>query len=78
MTAEPKEYEQESPNSGAPKNFIIRCPRCRWARLSSGVAVDIKDLVEVNPGCKTCGKWRKFRCPKCGMPSTMRRLRGNS
>jgi hypothetical protein len=75
---EPKEeYEPEADNSGVPKNFFIRCPRCRWARLSSGVAMDLADLYEENPGCKTCGKWRKFKCPKCGMPSPMKRIKGN-
>ena len=77
--AEPKEeYEAEADNSGVSKNFMIRCPRCRWARLSSGVSVDLADLHEVNPNCSNCGKWRKFKCPKCGMPSSMKRIKGNS
>lgn len=77
--AEPKEeYEPEEDNSGVPKNFMIVCPRCRWARRSSGVASDLADLYEVNAGCKTCGKWRKFKCPKCGMSSPMKRIKGNS
>ena len=77
--AEPKEeYVPEEDNSGVPKNFIIRCPRCRWARITSGIAQDMEDLNEVDKNCINCGKWRKFKCPKCGMPSQMRRLRGNS
>jgi len=77
--AEPKEeYEPEANNSGVEKNFVIRCPRCRWARLSSGVAMDLEDLHEIDPNCPTCGKWRKFKCPKCGMPSPMKRIKGNS
>ena len=73
-----EEHQPEQDNTGAPKNFFIRCPSCRWARTSSGLAADISDLTEVNPGCFNCGKWRKFKCPKCGMPSTMKRLKGNS
>ena len=79
MTITPKdEHEPEADISGVDKNFMIRCPRCRWARVSSGVAADVADLHEINQGCKNCGKWRKFKCPKCGMPSTMRRIKGNS
>lgn len=70
-------YEAEANNSGAPKNFFIRCPRCRWARISSGLKDDLADLNEINAGCVNCGKWRKFRCPKCGTPSTMQRIKGN-
>lgn len=73
-----EEYELEQNNTGAPKNFFIRCPRCRWARTSSGLSADVADLNEINAGCVTCGKWRQFKCPKCGMPSTMKRLRGNA
>lgn len=76
--ADPKEeHKPEEDTSGVPKNFFIRCPRCRWARRSSGISSDLADLVEVNPNCVDCGKWRKFKCPKCGMPSQMRRLKGN-
>lgn len=76
---EPKEeYTPESDNSGVPKNFVIRCHRCRWCRISSGIAADIEDLQEIDPGCINCGKWRRFKCPKCGMHSPMKRLKGNS
>lgn len=68
-------YEAEPDNSGAPKNFFIRCPRCRWGRLSSGLKSDLQDLHEVNPNCLNCGKWRKFKCPKCGTNSTMQRVK---
>lgn len=72
---ENKTYEPEPDNSGAPKNFFIRCPSCRWARVSSGVAVDVADLNEVKSGCKTCGKWRHFKCPKCGRNAPMKRIK---
>lgn len=73
-----EEYEAEADNTGAPKNFFIRCPRCRWARVSSGLSADIADLHELDKNCVHCGKWRKFQCPKCGMPSQMKRMKGNS
>lgn len=72
------EYEPEPDNSGVPKNFIIRCPRCRWARITSGVVADIADLNEDKTSCPTCGKWRRFKCPKCGMHAPMKRVKGNT
>ena len=77
--AEPKEeYVPEEDTSGVPKNFMIRCPRCRWARITSGIKTDITDLNEIEPGCTNCGKWRRFKCPKCGMTSQMKRIVGRS
>lgn len=70
-------YEPEADNSGVPKNFFIRCPRCRWARVSSGVTVDLVDLHEVKSNCPNCGRWRHFKCPKCGMNAPMRRIKGS-
>lgn len=78
MANEEPEYVPEPSISGVPKNFVIRCPRCRWARITSGVGVDITDLHEIDAGCVNCGKWRKFKCPKCGMNSPMKRLKGNT
>ena len=72
------QYVPEESVSGVPKNFVIRCPRCRWARMSSGVAADVADLNEVKSNCKNCGKYRKFQCPKCGTHCNMKRLCGNS
>jgi hypothetical protein len=71
------EYEPEADTSGVPKNFFIRCPVCRWARLSSGIASDLEDLNEIDANCVNCGKWRKFHCPNCGRPAMMKRLKGN-
>ena len=68
-------YEPEANNSGVPKNFFIRCPRCRWGRVSSGVAADLADLHEVKSNCRNCGRWRRFKCPACGMDATMKRIK---
>lgn len=77
--ADPKdEYEPEADNTGVEKNFIIRCGRCRWARLSSGLSADLADLHEIKANCNGCGKWREFKCPKCGMRCKMKRIKGNS
>ena len=46
-------------DSSAPKNFLLRCYKCRWARTSSGLTVDLADLIEITPGCRNCGKFRK-------------------
>ena len=73
-----EEYVPEENNTGSPKNFMIRCPRCRWARVSSGLKDDLADLHEVDADCFNCGKWRKFKCPKCSMNSQMKRIRGNA
>lgn len=78
VTGDKNVYVAEQNTSGAPKTFFIRCPRCRWARISSGVKADVSDLFEIDAGCKTCGKWRKFKCPKCGTSSPMKRIKGNT
>jgi len=76
---EPKpEHQEEKSTSGVPKNFFIRCAKCRWARLSSGVSEDLTDLHEITGNCPTCGKDRRFRCPTCGCHATMKRLKGNA
>jgi len=74
MTAQPKIHQPEADNSGVPKGFMIRCPKCCWGRLSSGVAADLTDLFEIKSSCKNCGKFRRFRCPNCGAPSPMKRI----
>jgi len=60
------------------KRFLIRCNHCQWARTSTGLKDDLEDLKEVKSGCRNCGKVRQFRCPKCGRPSKMIRIRGNA
>lgn len=43
-----------------------------------GTKEDLADLTEIKANCATCGKWRRFRCPQCGQPATMKRVRGNT
>jgi len=73
-----KEYKPEASTSGVPKNFVIKCVRCSWSRVTSGIVTDITDLNEINSGCTTCGKWRRFKCPKCGNACPMKRIKGNT
>jgi len=56
--------------------FIIRCPKCRWARMTSGISTELQDLREIKT-CNNCGGPRKFRCPKCGQIAKMVRVKGN-
>lgn len=69
-------YDPEK--SSAPQNFVLRCARCRWARMSSGLGVDLKDLLEIKPNCANCGKFKKYKCPKCGMACPLKRVKGNT
>jgi hypothetical protein len=59
------------------KNFIIRCLKCRWARMSTGLSEDLKDLKETT-GCSSCGKPRTFRCPQCGLTAKQTRVKSNN
>lgn len=66
-------------SSQTPHNFQIRCTRCRWSRTTSGTKDDLTDLHEVKNTCSTCGKIRKFACPKCGgKTAKMFRISGNA
>ena len=59
------------------KNFIVRCHKCRWARMSTGLSSDLADLHEINNSCSNCGKARQFKCPKCGRPAKLTRVKRN-
>lgn len=60
------------------KNFIIRCPKCRWAEMSTGISADLVHLQEIPNNCEKCGKPRRFKCPKCGQHAIMNRVKVNS
>jgi hypothetical protein len=59
-----------------PKVFLISCRYCNWSEKSSGVQSELTHLIELRNSCKTCGKPRKFKCPKCGMEAKMFRMKG--
>jgi transcription elongation factor Elf1 len=59
------------------KLFQLRCQRCRYSEMSSGLSPDLKHLFEIKK-CATCGGPRKFRCPRCGSIAVMKRVHGNS
>lgn len=61
-----------------PRNFIIRCGRCRWATLTTGLKADLTALHEIRNTCATCGRPRQFKCPTCGSTAKMKRIRGNT
>lgn len=82
LPAEASASENVSDNTpfnvdSTPKNFVLRCVKCRWARMSTGLTEDLKDLRETT-GCNNCGKVRQFRCPKCGQTAKLNRIRNNS
>jgi hypothetical protein len=54
--------------------YMIRCLKCRWAKMTTGTSEDLKDLYEIKNNCSNCGKKRQFRCLKCGQPATMIRV----
>lgn len=60
----------------APKSFIIRCLKCRWAEITTGISSDLTHLHEVKHNCANCGKPREFRCPTCGRNAKMMRIKG--
>lgn len=60
-----------------PKNFKIKCIRCSWSMLTSGVSADLVGVYEIKKNCENCGGARKFRCKKCGGLAEMKRIRGN-
>jgi hypothetical protein len=47
------------------QQFMCRCLRCRWVKVSENGHEDFKDLVPMN-NCPTCGGPRKYKCPQCG------------
>jgi hypothetical protein len=58
------------------KPFLIKCPRCKWFERVQGTKDSLKHLLEKKSGCSTCGKKRRFYCPKCSSLATMIRIFG--
>lgn len=56
--------------------FTIRCQKCRWAVVNGGTRNELTGLHEIPNNCPTCGKARQFKCPKCGRPAKMTRVKG--
>ena len=57
-----------------PQNFILRCPKCRWAKMTTGLSEDLKSLREIST-CSNCGKPRTFRCPQCSNLMKLTRIK---
>jgi len=57
-------------------NFIIKCNNCSWTHKTTGFKKDMEseNLIEIKNNCQSCGKIRKVKCKKCGMPSKMFRI----
>ena len=60
------------------KNFMLKCKSCSWSEMSTGIKEDLSNYLEIKSGCSTCGKYRKFKCPKCGGISLLKRVKGNT
>lgn len=60
-----------------PKKFLIRCPNCRWCETTTGISKELQHLHEYKNSCPSCGKARKFRCPKCGQQAVMKLMKNN-
>jgi hypothetical protein len=45
--------------------FLIKCSFCKWFEETNGFSKNLSHLIEIKNNCSTCGKPRKFRCPKC-------------
>jgi hypothetical protein len=53
--------------------FLIRCEYCKWYEETTGFSKDISHLTEIKNACSSCGKPRRFRCPKCKRIAKMTR-----
>lgn len=58
------------------KKFIIRCKKCRWAILTTGISKDLEDekLLEIKNNCTSCSG-RFFRCQNCGDKAKIQRIK---
>ena len=57
-----------------PVRFLIKCRSCKWTQGTTGLAKDLEGLKEIMPSCSTCGRPRRFVCPKCRGVSVMSRV----
>lgn len=53
--------------------FVIKCQFCKWFEETTGFSKDLSHLFEIKNDCLSCGKPRKFRCPKCKRIAKMTR-----
>ncbi len=72
-TAAPINVATYTPNN---PRFMIRCQKCRWAVVNGGTSPELKAYHEIPNNCANCGKARQFRCPECGRPAKMTRVKG--
>lgn len=72
--AEPEAPEVNPDVSHVPKNYMIRCPKCRWGRTTSGVKADLMDLNEIHNSITAPGRDRRFTCPSCGNHAIMKKI----
>lgn len=66
---------QENDEFSIPKNFMLRCIKCGWGRTTTGLPSDLSDLVYVKSSCKGCGKFKRYRCPKCNTACPMKKVK---
>lgn len=52
-------------NESIPKNFILKCQKCKWFTRHTGLNEDLKEFYEIKKSCDTCGGNRRFKCKKC-------------
>jgi hypothetical protein len=65
-------------DENVPKNFVLMCQKCKWSKKSTGLKEDLANLTRLNDGCLSCGKIKKYKCPKCGGVCVLKRIKGNS
>lgn len=72
--SENNENEHPPLNPPLKKRFMLRCPRCRWARIINNQKTDLDDLIYIKPNCAGCGKIKKYKCIKCGTPCPLKKI----
>jgi hypothetical protein len=56
--------------------FLIKCNKCNFRIKTKGDKKSIEEekLSEIKNNCASCGKIRKFYCPKCKNIAKMFRI----